>query len=188
MMKFNTLFLSLAMAGGLFSGATHAITGTNQLQGIITATVTAGTCSAQITNSSKASTNEIDFGDLYKNEVGTRTEPFNVELTECYGVQNATLTAQPGAGNSCSGTSYATTGTTNTAVEIWKDTADTGTQLECKNGGTSNAIVTTLGISTTAKSATIPMVARWVVANGKTTADIATGEATSLITFSVEYQ
>ncbi|EOF9297453.1 fimbrial protein StaE [Enterobacter bugandensis] len=187
-MKFNSLFLALVMAGGLFSGASQAITGTDQLQGIITATVEAGTCNAQITDSSSASVSEINFGDVFKNEIGTRTEPFNIELTECYGVKNATLTAQPGTGNSCSGASYATTGTTNTAVEIWKGTADTGTKLECKTGSPSNAIVTTLGISTTAKSATIPMIARWVLANGKVAADIATGDATSLITFSVEYQ
>ncbi|EIX6434768.1 fimbrial protein StaE [Salmonella enterica] len=186
-MKCNSLFLALIMAGGLFSGASQAITGTSQLQGVFVSTVTAGTCNAQITKAG-APTDTIDFGDLFKNEVGTRTEPFNIELTECYGVQNATVTAKPGAGNSCSGTSYATTGATNTAVQIWKDTADTGTQLECKDGGASNSLVTTLGISTTAKSATLPMVARWVVANGKTEADIATGEATSLITFSIEYQ
>lgn len=188
-MKSNSLFLALAVAGGLFSGLTHAapVTGTNQLQAIFTTEILPGTCNTQVTDAD-GPTSTIDFGDLYKNEVGTRTESFNIALTECAGVLTTTVAAQPGAGNTCSGDSYATTGATNTAVEIWETAADSDTQLACQTGNPSNVLTHSFGSKNMNQSYTYPLVARWVVANGKTAADITTGEATSLITFLVTYQ
>jgi type 1 fimbria pilin len=188
-MKFNSLFLALFIAGGLFSGASYAITGTTSLTGIFESTVTPGTCNVTVTDGSGSPTTEINFGDMYKQDIGTRTEPFNINLTECYGITNATVTAQAGSGNACSGSAYApVTNTTNTAVEIWKTAADSGTQLACATGTASNALTNPFSLSANAQSWLIPMVARWVIANGKTASDVVAGNAESLVTFSVTYQ
>ncbi|POP41578.1 fimbrial protein StaE [Superficieibacter electus] len=196
-MKFNSLFLALAMTGGLFSGLSQAadpITGTTTLQAVFTANVLPGTCNAQVQYNS-VNTETIDFGDLYKSDLGVRTEPFDIVLTECSGVLTTTVTAKPGAGNSCSGEAYGATGGTNTAVEIWQTAADTGTKLTCQNPASpaiSHSFANRGPQDETnpdeLKGYTFPMVARWVVANGKTADDVAIGAASSRITFSVNYQ
>ncbi|EMR5618115.1 fimbrial protein StaE [Salmonella enterica] len=188
-MKSNSLFLALVMAGGLFSSLSQAetIVGTTKLQAIFTSEILPGTCDARVTQAG-AETDTVNFGDLFKGEVGTRTEPFNIELTGCTGVKTTTVAAQPGSGSSCSGEAYATTGGTNTAVEIWGNAADTGTKLSCIAGDMSPVLTNTFANRAVGQNYTYPMVARWVVANGKTATDIKSGEAQSLITFLVTYQ
>ncbi|EAQ8935852.1 fimbrial protein StaE [Salmonella enterica] len=189
-MKFNSLFLALAMTGGLFSGLSQAadpIVGTTSLQAVFTANVLPGTCNAQVQYAS-ATTDTIDFGELFKSDIGVRAEPFNIVLTECSGVLTTTVTSKPGAGNTCSGEAYAATGTTNTALEIWQTAADTGTKMTCDPDDPVTMSHTFSNRGPQAAGHTFPMVARWVVANGKTANDVAIGEASSLVTFSVNYQ
>ncbi|POP41580.1 fimbrial protein StaE [Superficieibacter electus] len=184
-MKFHSLFLALVATSGLFSHFSYAES--TQLRAEFHSEILVGTCTAKITHGG-TETATVDFGDVFKGDIGTRAEAFNVELSGCIGVKTTTVAVQPGAGNSCSGEAYNTVGNTNTAVEIWSNAPDTGTKLACKTGESSVSLSHTFQDRTKDQAYTYPMVARWVVANGKMATDVKTGEATSLITFLVTYQ
>ena len=100
------------------------------------------------------------------------------------------VAAQPGAGNSCSGDNYATTGATNTAVLVGQRVMSSGTdtQLKCVNGTPSNAYTHEFGSRNNPSGVVFNMFAQWVVANGKTAADVTAGQATSPVTFIVTYE
>ncbi|ELW2863171.1 fimbrial protein StaE [Salmonella enterica] len=184
-MKFHSLFLALVVTGGLFSHFSYAES--TQLRAEFHSEILVGTCTAKITYGG-AETTTVDFGDLFKGDIGTRTEAFNVELSGCIGVKTTTVAVQPGAGTSCSGDAYSTTGNTNTAVEIWHNAADSGTELACKTGEASVSLRNTFPNRLINQTYSYPMVARWVVANGKTATDVKTGDAASLITFLIGYE
>ncbi|EGT0639779.1 MULTISPECIES: hypothetical protein [Citrobacter] len=188
-MKHTPFFLALALCGGLFTHTAHAdIVGTPSLSAKFVTTVVAGTCSATVKQGS-TTTDTINFGDVFKSDIGTRTEPFKIAFTGCAGVDSAKIAAQAGSGNTCdsNSASFATTGTVNThtAVEIWGGAAGSGTQLACTSGTPSNTVTTAIKGASTAEYA---MNARWVAASGYTAAQAVAGDASSAITFVVTYE
>ena len=93
-MKHTPFFLALALCGGLFTHTAHAdIVGTPSLSAKFVTTVVAGTCSATVKQGS-TTTDTINFGDVFKSDIGTRTEPFKIAFTGCAGVDSAKIAAQ----------------------------------------------------------------------------------------------
>ncbi|EIL1352109.1 fimbrial protein StaE [Salmonella enterica subsp. enterica serovar Enteritidis] len=188
-MKHTPIFLALALVGGLFTHAASAdITGTPSLSAKFVTTVVAGTCTATVKQGS-TTTDTINFGDVFKSDIGTRTEPFKIAFSDCAGVNSAKIAAQAGSGNTCdnNSASFAATGivNTHTAVEIWGGSADSGTQLACASGAPSNAVTASIKKAATAE---YDMNARWVAASGYTAAQAVAGDASSAITFVVTYE
>ena len=64
----------------------------------------------------------------------------------------------------------------------------TDTQLKCVNGTPSNAYTHEFGSRINPSGVVFNMFAQWVVANGKTAADVTAGQATSPVTFIVTYE
>ncbi len=184
-MKHNTAILALALAGGLFSAFSNAaITGTSSLSATFVSTVVPGTCTANVTDAAGAEATEIKFNDVFKSDLinKSRTEAFNVVLSNCSGVRTAQVTAMAGAGSDCSTSTSDNFGATHsTAFELWNGDVDNGIRLSCKTRQLQKVVIADGGAS-------LAMNARIVIADDKTIDDVTPGDASSLITFLVEYQ
>ncbi|GJL41233.1 TPA: fimbrial protein [Enterobacter chengduensis] len=187
-MKFNSTLLALSVAA-LFatSAANAAITGTSSVKLTVQSTITAGTCTAKVTNSAGADTTVVNFGDVFKPDIAnkSRVEPLKISFSGCSGVKKATVSAAAGTGGSCSGTnkdgsSYAAG--QNTAFEIWSGAVDSGVELACKTPPAAQTVNITSG------AGEFPMNSRIVVAKDKTISDVGTGSVTAPVTFTVTYQ
>lgn len=184
-MKASTL-IALAISGSLFAAGANAITGTTSVKATFTSTVEAGTCSAQIQSAGGQPISTLAFGDVYKSELvaKTRSEPFKIAFSDCAGVKSASITATPGAGSGCSGTqgkgdSFAAGHVT--AFEVWKGQADSGTLMSCNSRNVQT-------VSLDSAAANVDMVARIVVASGRSINDVTTGDVSAPVTFVVTYQ
>lgn len=170
----------------LVSTQVQAITGTASVSATFTSTIEAGTCTAEIQNSAGASVTELGFGDVYKSDLTSqsRTVPFKIAFTNCAGVKAATLQATPGSGGTCSGdtkTGEPFSGVNAVGFEIWKGSADTGTQMGCKSATTQNVAISGSSLS-------VDFTSRIVIATGKSIADVTAGAASAPVTFVLTYQ
>ncbi|EDT6764214.1 fimbrial protein [Salmonella enterica] len=186
MNKKSSTLLALAVSTGLFSLTANAITGTSSVQATFTSTIGAGTCVAQIQDTSGQSISTLAFGDVFKSDLisQSRNEPFKIAFSNCAGVKSATVKAIKGAGGTCSGaglTGDSFAAGNETGFEVWKGTAGTGTLLSCNTTPVQN--VTISGATTN-----LDMAARIVIASGKTIADVTTGDVSAPVTFVVTYQ
>ena len=89
-MKFNSTLLALSVAALFATGtANAAITGTPSARLTVQSTITAGTCTAKVTNSAGADATEVNFGDVYKADLEnkSRVEPLKISFTGCAGVK-----------------------------------------------------------------------------------------------------
>lgn len=187
-MKFNATLLALSVSALFTTGMANAtITGTSQAELTIQSTITAGTCTAQMTNNAGAGVTEVSFGDVYKPELvsKTRVEPLKIKLSNCVGVKKALISAASGNGGSCSGAgndgdSYAAG--QNTAFEVWSGAVDSGVQLSCHTPPAAQAVTITSGIGELALNSRI------VIAKDKAIGDVGTGAVTAPVTFTVSYQ
>lgn len=83
-MKFNSTLLALSVAALFATGtANAAITGTPSAKLTVQSTITAGTCTAKVTNSAGADATEVNFGDVYKADLEnkSRVEPLKISFT-----------------------------------------------------------------------------------------------------------
>lgn len=187
-MKFNSTLLALSVAALFATGtANAAITGTPSAKLTVQSTITAGTCTAKVTNSAGADATEVNFGDVYKAELEnkSRVEPLKISFTGCAGVKKAMVSAASGTGGSCSGNNLdgdAYAAGQNTAFELWSGAVDSGLQLNCKTPPAAQAVTITSGVGE------FPMNSRIVIAKDKTIADVGTGSVTAPVTFTVTYQ
>lgn len=166
------------------------LTPTENLTATFTSNIEAGTCAAQIQNSSGTPTSAINFNDVYKSELKQKSkiQPFKLVFSDCSGVKSAEITANPTAG-ACSGTgasgdSFANNGGTAaaTAVELWRNAPDSGTQFSCVDRATPQTVtLTTAGT-------TLNMNARMVIAAGSTLSNVTSGNFIAPITFVIIYQ
>ncbi|HDR2821028.1 TPA: fimbrial protein [Enterobacter bugandensis] len=186
MIKKSFPLIALAVSAGLFSAASHAITGTSSVQATFTSTIEAGTCTAQIQNAGGQPISTLAFGDVFKSDLvaQTHSEPFKIAFSGCAGVKSATVQATKGTGGSCSGaalTGDSFAGGHETGFEVWKGTAGTGTLLSCNTTPVQNVTIS-------GATANVDMAARIVIASGKTIADVTTGDVSAPVTFVVTYQ
>lgn len=104
-MKPNQILL--LTAAFIMTCSAHAVelTPTENLTATFTSTIEAGTCAAQIQDSSGTPTSAINFNDVYKSELKQKSkiQPFKLVFSDCSGVKSAEITANPTAG-ACSGT------------------------------------------------------------------------------------
>jgi len=166
-----------------------AITGTSSVSATFTSTIEAGTCNLQVKNGAGVATSVVEFGAVFKSDLEnkSRTENFSLAFSQCSGVTTAVVGTEISggcSGPSSDGDSFPNSGGTAaaTAVEIWKNSPDSGTQFSCINRAT------TQNIGIASASVDVPMTARMVVANGRTIADVTAGSFISPITFVVTYQ
>ena len=184
-MKSSTL-IALAVSAGLFTASASAITGTTSVQATFTTTVQAGPCTAQIQSAGGQPISALAFGDVFKSDLSaqSRSEPFKIVFSGCAGVKSATVQATAGSGGNCSGdakTGDSFDATHGAAFEVWKGTAGSGTLLSCNTKPTQN-------VSISGATANLDMAARIVIAQGKTIADVTTGDVSAPVTFVVTYQ
>jgi type 1 fimbria pilin len=184
--------LLLLPAAFLMTFSAHAVelTPTENLTATFTSTIEAGTCAAQIQNSSGTPTSAINFNDVYKSELKQKSkiQPFKLVFSACSGVKSAEITANPTAGtcsgSGASGKSFANNGGTAaaTAVELWRNAPDSGTQFSCADRATPQTVaLTTAGT-------TLNMNARMVIADGSTLSNVTSGNFIAPITFVIVYQ
>ncbi|HBM9260475.1 TPA: fimbrial protein StaE [Citrobacter freundii] len=197
-MKPNSLFLALVIAGGLFSGVSHAATtGTDSLAVTFSSVLIPGTCNFEVQDNAGSPTSAVDIGDIYKNDVGTDAakRPFFIAFKQCAGVSDIYITAHPTAG-ACDSTNFPTNDATNTntSIKIHQEehnSKKTPHPLNCATTpiGGDDTIHHSFGASRTAgASVTFDMYATLVLANGKTASDIGVGDATAPVTFSISYE
>ncbi|EOZ9284505.1 fimbrial protein [Enterobacter hormaechei] len=187
-MKFKTTFIALSVSATLFSGmAGAAITGTSSVQMDFQTKVIPGTCTAKVVNGAGAESSEIAFGDVYNSDLvnKTRVEPLKITLTNCSGVEKATVSAASGAGGGCSGgdetgDSYAAG--LATGFEIWSGTVDTGVLMSCYTPPSPQEVSITNG------TGEFPMNSRIVIAKGRDISKVGTGAVSAPVTFTVAYQ
>lgn len=187
-MKFKTTFIALSVSATLYSGmASAAITGTSSVQMDFQTKVIPGTCTAKVVNGSGTESSEIAFGDVYKSDLvnKTRVEPLKITLTNCSGVEKATVAAAKSAGGGCSGgygtgDSYAAG--LATGFEIWSGAVDTGLLMSCNTPPAPQEVTITNG------SGEFPMNSRIVIAQGRGINDVGTGAVSAPVTFTVAYQ
>lgn len=183
-MEFKPTIFALSVLGLVSTAASATITGTSSVSATFNTTIEAGTCIAQVQNTSGSPTSQISFGDVFKSDLAnkTREEAFKIAFTGCAGVSSAAIRATTGAGGSCSSASSLNFGANNnTAFELWKGDSANGTQLSCKSPQTETVTISS-------GTATYDLSSRIVVADGKTVADVTTGSVTSPVTFLVTYQ
>lgn len=186
-MKFNTAFIALSVSAILFSGMAQAeITGTSSVEMTFVTTVTAGTCTAQLTNSAGAEATEIAFGDVYKSEIAnkSRVEPLKITFSNCSGVDKAAITTAAGPGGACSGSnsdgdSYSAG--LATGFEVWSGAVDSGVLLSCHTPPSAQEVAITDG------KGEFPMNSRLVIAKGSTIDNVGTGAVTAPVTFTITY-
>ena len=178
--------LTVVIYAGLFSAAASANTVPTSLQATFTSTIEAGTCTAQIRDAAGKPISTLAFGDVFKSDLTaqSRSEPFNLFLTDCIGVKTATIQAQKGAGGGCSGAN--SDGDTfaagnATAFEIWNGTAGSGMQMSCINPADQKVTISS-------GSGQLDLAARIVIAHGRTIDDVTTGNVSAPVTFVVTYQ
>lgn len=97
-MKFNSTLLALSVAALFATGtANAAITGTPSAKLTVQSTITAGTCTAKVTNSAGADATEVNFGDVYKADLEnkSRVEPLKISFTGCAGVKKPWCLRRP---------------------------------------------------------------------------------------------
>lgn len=161
-----------------------ALAGTDSVKMTFESVIEAGTCTAQIQSSAGAAISELDFGTVYKSDLSakSRVEPFKLVFSSCSGVAKAKYTAKPSSGSSCSGPSFAGTGTAEAvAVELWKGQQDSGTALACNTSPEQDIDVKSGGGS-------VDMNARMVVAPDRNISDVTTGDTSIPVTFAVTYE
>ncbi|MFX4313942.1 fimbrial protein, partial [Enterobacter sp. 63] len=177
----------LSVSALLFSGmANAAITGTSSAEMTFVSTVTAGTCTAKLSNGAGTEATEIAFGDVYKSDLvnKTRVEPLKISFTNCSGVTKATVVAKPGAGGVCSGDAHdgdSYSGGLATGFEVWSGAVDTGLMMSCKTPPAAQEVTITSG------AGEFPMNSRIVIGKGKTIANVGTGAVTAPVTFTITY-
>ena len=189
-MKSKNIWLLTAAFIITFSTQAVELTPTENLTATFTSTIEAGTCVAQIQNAAGAPTSSINFNDVYKSELQqkSKVQPFKLVFSACSGVKSADITANPTSGT-CSGTgatgaSFANNGgsAAATAVELWRNAPDSGTQFSCVNRATPQTI------TLTSAGTTLNMNARMVIAAGQTLTNVTAGNFIAPITFVIVYQ
>ena len=189
-MKFKTTFIALSVSATLFSGmASAAITGTSSVQMDFQTKVIPGTCTAKVVNGAGAESSEIAFGDVYKSDLvnKTRVEPLKISLTNCSGVEKATVSVASADGpkKNCSGQSG--TGSSfaaglATGFEIWSGVVDTGLLMNCNTPPAPQEVTITDG------AGEFPMNSRIVIAEGRNISQVGTGAVNAALRFTVDYQ
>lgn len=187
-MKFKATFITLSVSALLFSGmANAAITGTGSVEMTFETKVIPGTCTAKVVNGAGAESSEIAFGDVYKSDLvnKTRIEPLKITLTNCSGVEKATVSAAASAGEGCSGgggtgDSYAAG--LATGFEIWAGAVDTGLLMSCNTPPAPQDVTISNG------AGEFPMNSRIVIAQGRKIDNVGTGPVSTQVTFTVAYQ
>jgi len=181
----NILHVQFVLTGILFSSFTFALTPTPSLVATFTTTVDAGTCNAEVQDSTGASTSDINFGDVYKSNLAddTMIKDFKISFSGCSGAHTADITTS--ITGSCSGSNFPnSTGTsTNAEVEIWEGEPGEGSQFSCVNRST-----TSHSLSISSDSGNMSMSARMVIASGKTIDNVTAGSFIAPVTFLVTYQ
>lgn len=98
----NLNFLTvLSISAFFFSTTTFAaINGTSSVEMTFNATLTSTTCNAQIVDAQNNPTSVIDYGEVYKSEIASKSRvvPFKILYTGCSGVNSVDMKVKPGAG------------------------------------------------------------------------------------------
>lgn len=180
-------FLSGVAGALLFSAPSFAaITGTSSVSATFTSTVTSGTCTAQIQDTSGNPISTLDFGDVFKSDLvnQSRSEPFKVAFTDCVGVKSASYQVIPGSGSNCSGPNSdgdSFSAGNATGFEVWQGESATGTLLSCNTKPTQS-----LNISDSTLD--VDFASRIVIAQSRTIADVTAGSVSAPVTFVITYQ
>lgn len=180
-------FLSGVAGVLLFSTPSFAaITGTSSVSATFTSTVLAGTCTAQIQDTSGKPINALDFGDVFKSDLvqQSRSEPFKVAFSECLGVKSASYQVIPGSGGGCSGPSSdgdSFSAGNATGFEVWQGESATGTLLSCNTKPTQSITISDSTLD-------VDFASRIVIAKGRTIANVTAGNVQAPVTFVITYQ
>lgn len=180
-------FLSGVAGALLFSAhAFAAITGTSSVSATFTSTITAGTCTAQIQDTSGQAISTLDFGDVFKSDLvnQSRSEPFKVAFTGCVGVKSASYQVIPGSGGGCSGPSSngdSFAAGNSTGFEVWQGDSSTGTLLSCNTKPTQS-------LTLSGSALDVDFASRIVIAKDRTISNVTAGNVSAPVTFVVTYQ
>lgn len=176
------------IAGALLLSAPSfaTITGTSSVSATFTSTITAGTCTAQIQNSSGQAISMLSFGDVFKSDLvnQSRSEPFTLAFTNCMGVKSASYQVTPGSGGTCSGSNVngdSFSAGNATGFEVWQGESTTGTLLSCNTKPTQSLTIS-------GSTLNVNMASRIVIAKDSTIADVTAGSVSAPVTFVITYQ
>ena len=186
----------------MLAGANISQAATSSLNVTVRTTVTASTCTAELRNAQDQQATTIAIGDVYLNELSTKSkyQNFSLAFSNCEGLAKdqakVVLSAQTGCdGSSSTGGGYRNALTTadddaatGVAVEVWTTNQPEGQgsiQLNCKTKPTS---IVDLAAATGSNIVHWPLSARIVVASDNTIADVRAGQFSTNAVFSVTYE
>ncbi|ALR75490.1 fimbrial protein [[Enterobacter] lignolyticus] len=196
-MCYQRIILTLLLALGI---SPLSFAGSSPLTVTARTTITASTCTAELHNAQDQQATTIDLGDVYLNELASKSkyQNFSLVFSNCEGLakDQANVTLAPQSG--CDGTTSTGGGYRNAltdadaamgvSIEVWTTNQPEGsgsTQLSCKTKPTSIVDVSqALGGNT----AQWPLSARIVIAADNTIADVRAGQFSTNAVFTVTYE
>lgn len=192
--------LHLAFTGLLLALSLTVNAGSNSLTLNVKTTITAGTCTAQVRDSSNHASSTITFGDVYMDHVASKSsvKTFSLVFADCAGLaQNiASVTLIPRGqcdgpqadGNAFANVYTGTAAAAGIAVEVWTTQTPEGNgsvQLSCMAKPVKSIDVSTAKNGTQLQW---PLSARLVIAKNTPSDQVNAGDFSAPATFTIAYQ
>ncbi|MFC3189491.1 fimbrial protein [Pseudocitrobacter faecalis] len=198
-MRYQRIILPLLL---MLGSSTQGLAGSNSLSLTVRTTVTASTCTAELRNAQDQHATMIDLGDVYLNELTSKSkyQGFSLAFSNCEGLfkHQASVTLAPQTG--CDGVSSTGAAFRNAlpasdsaaamgvSMEVWTTHQPEGpgsVQLNCKTTPTQTVDVSQASGSNITRW---PLSARAVIAADSTIADVRAGKFSTNAVFTVTYE